>query len=214
MDGPTLALLSILGALAVGAVSPGPSFVLVARTSIAVSRRAGLAAAVGMGIGGVAFATLALLGLNALLAQVGWLHLALKVVGGLYLVHLALRIWRGAAEPIHVPDPAAAGVDTGGAWRAFGIGLATQISNPKTALVYGSIFAALLPAAPPAWVLLILPPAVFLIEAGWYAIVALAFSAGRPRAAYLRSKTWIDRLAASVIGALGVRLVVDAVEPS
>ncbi|OYD85136.1 LysE family translocator [Azospirillum brasilense] len=211
MDGSILALLSILGALAVGAVSPGPSFVLVARTSIAVSRRAGLAAAFGMGIGGVAFATLALLGLHALLIQVGWLYLVLKVAGGLYLVHMAVRIWRGAAEPVRVPDGAA---DSDGVLRSFGVGLATQISNPKTAIVYASIFAALLPASPPTWILLTLPPGVFLVETGWYAIVAVAFSAGRPRAAYLRSKAWIDRLAASVIGALGIRLVMDAARPS
>lgn len=211
MAGSVLALLSILGALTVGAVSPGPSFVLVARTSIAVSRRAGLAAAVGMGIGGVVFATLALLGLHAVLTQVGWLHLFLKIAGGLYLVHLAVRIWRGAAEPIRVPDGTA---DAGGVLRAFGIGLATQISNPKTAIVYASIFAALLPASPAAWVLLALPPAVFLVETGWYAVVAVAFSAGRPRAAYLRSKAWIDRVAASVIGGLGIRLVMDAAKPS
>lgn len=37
-----LVLFSILGALAVGVVSPGPSFVLVARTAIAGSRRAGV----------------------------------------------------------------------------------------------------------------------------------------------------------------------------
>ena len=211
MDGSVLALSSILGALAIGAISPGPSFVLVARTSIAVSRRAGLAAALGMGVGGVAFATLALLGLHALLTQVGWLYPALKIAGGLYLVHLAVRIWRAAPEPIRVPDGAA---EANGALRSFRIGLATQISNPKTAIVYGSIFAALLPASPPAWILLALPPAVFLVETGWYAVVAVAFSAGRPRTAYLRSKAWIDRLAASVIGALGIRLVVEAAKPT
>lgn len=211
MDGSVLSLLSVLGALVIGAISPGPSFVLVARTSIAVSRRAGLAAAFGMGIGGVVFATLALLGLHALLIQVGWLYLILKVAGGLYLVHLAVRIWQGAAEPIRVPDGTA---NSHGTLRSFGIGLTTQISNPKTAIVYASIFAALLPASPPTWILLALPPAVFLVETGWYAIVAVAFSAGRPRAVYLRSKAWIDRLAATVIGALGIRLVMDVAKPS
>lgn len=210
MDASVIALLSILGALTVGAMSPGPSFVLVARTSIAVSRRAGMAAALGMGVGGMTFAALALLGLHTLLTQVGWLYLALKVAGGLYLIHLAVRIWRGAAEPIRVPDGTG---EEAGLGRSFWFALATQLSNPKTAIVYGSIFAALLPSAPPAWVLLALPPAVFLIEAGWYTIVAVAFSAGRPRAAYLRSKAWIDRVAASVIGALGLRLAFEAARP-
>lgn len=89
------AILSIAVALTFGAMSPGPSFILVARTSLAVSRRDGLAAAVGMGIGGVFFSAIALLGLLAILTTVPLLHLALKILGGTYLVYLGYRIWRG-----------------------------------------------------------------------------------------------------------------------
>lgn len=49
-------LLGILAALTVGAMSPGPSFVVVARTAVSSSRADGLAAALGMGAGGLAFA--------------------------------------------------------------------------------------------------------------------------------------------------------------
>ncbi len=202
------AFFGIVGALAVGAASPGPSFVLVARTAIAVSRRDGLAAALGMGVGGVMFGGLALLGLTALLTQVEWLHLGLKLLGGGYLLYLAFRLWRGAAEPIRM-NGAAAGQRAGLA-GSFWLGLATQLSNPKTAVVYASIFAALLPPAPPAWIYAALPAAILGIECGWYAIVALAFSAERPRAAYLRSKTWLDRAAGAVMGMLGVRLLADS----
>jgi threonine/homoserine/homoserine lactone efflux protein len=69
----SLALFGILGALLVGAVSPGPSFVLVSRIAAKFSRVDGLAAAAGMGLGGAIFAALALLGLAAVLAQVAWL---------------------------------------------------------------------------------------------------------------------------------------------
>ncbi|MBK1837033.1 LysE family transporter [Azospirillum sp. YIM B02556] len=208
---PVLAFVSIAGAIAVGAASPGPSFVLVARTSIAVSRRAGLATAIGMGTGGVCFASLALLGLHALLSQVGWLYAGLKLVGGAYLLYLAVRIWRGAAEALVVADEGRTA--PAGLMRPLLFGLLTQLSNPKTALVYGSIFAALMPVEPPLWLFVFLPPAIFLIEAGWYAIVAVAFSAGRPRAAYLRSKRRVDRVAAAAIGGLGVRLMSDALPP-
>lgn len=56
-----IALFGILGALLIGAINPGPSFVLVARTAIAVSRRDGLATALGMGIGALIFGSLTLL---------------------------------------------------------------------------------------------------------------------------------------------------------
>lgn len=202
-----LPLFSIALAIALGAISPGPSFVLVARTAIAGSRRAGLGTALGMGLGGLTFATLALLGLIALLAQVAWLYLGLKILGGLYLIHLGWRLWRGAHAPLTV-DPAG---ETGtGFWRAVLLGLVTQLSNPKTAVVYAGIFAALLPAQPlPLWLVLALPAAIFGIEFGWYALVATAFSTGGPRRVYLNAKSWIDRLAGGVMAALGLRLVFE-----
>ena len=203
-----LSLLGVLAVLAVGAASPGPSFVMVARTSVALSRRHGLAAAAGMGVGGVCFATLAVLGLTALLMQVEWLYTAVRLLGGAYLMLLAWRIWRGAAAPLRVEggvDAAARSVA-----RSFWLSLGTQLSNPKTAIVYASIFAALLPAGAPLWAWAVLLPMVFLIEAGWYAVVAVVFSAAGPQAAYLRAKAWVDRAAAGVMGLLGLRLVAEA----
>lgn len=203
-----LAIAGILGALLIGVVSPGPSFVLVARTAVAVSRRDGLAAAVGMGLGGVIFGTLALVGLVAILARIEWLYFGKKLLGGFYLLYLAVGIWRGAKDPIVVPGSAAGGL--AGPGRSFLLALATQVSNPKAAIVYASVFAALLPPSMPGWTYITLPPLIFALETAWYAVVALAFSADRPRAAYLRSKVWLDRLAGTVMGLLGLRLITEA----
>jgi threonine/homoserine/homoserine lactone efflux protein len=204
---PVLAVIAILGALSIGVISPGPSFVLVARTSIAMSRRDGLAAAIGMGLGGVVFCLLALAGLTAVLATVEWLFAGLRLLGGAYLIYLGIMIWRGADAPIVVSDKVDAGVGRG---RSFIVGFMTQISNPKTAVVYASVFAALLPPSLPGWIYVVLPLLIFSIETVWYVAVALLFSAAQPRAAYLRAKRWIDRLAGIVMGLLGVRLVVEA----
>lgn len=199
----------ILGALLIGAVSPGPSFVLVSRIAITASRLDGLAAALGMGLGGALFGAVALAGLSALLLQVEWLYMTLKFMGGAYLLYLGIRIWRGASAPLAADLPAGSGRKS--VLRSFSFAFVTQISNPKTAIVYGSIFAALLPASPPQWLLLALPPMIFFVEASWYVIVALAFSASRPRAVYLHSKKWIDRVTGAVMGALGARLLVEAI---
>jgi threonine/homoserine/homoserine lactone efflux protein len=203
-----LSLVSVLGALLIGAISPGPSFVLVARTSMAASRIDGLFAAIGMGIGGAVFSVLVLLGLQAVLASVPWLYLALKLAGGLYLVYIATRIWRGAKEPI-VISRAEEGIPKS-VKRSFLLGLFTQLSNPKTAVVYGSVFAALLPHYLPLSATLSLPFLVFLVEAGWYSIVAFSLSSESSRAAYLRSKMHVDRVAAGVMGLLGLKLIAAA----
>jgi threonine/homoserine/homoserine lactone efflux protein len=208
-----LPLLGIFGTIVIGAMSPGPSFVMVARTAIAGSRGAGLAAALGMGLGGASFAALALVGLIALLMQVGWLYAGLKLAGGLYLLYLAVMIWRGARQPLRMSEDAAPAQGGGGLRRAFLLGLMTQLSNPKTAVVYAGIFAALMPETPPLWLALVLPAGVFVIECGWYAVVAIAFSAARPRAAYLSAKHWIDRLAGGVMGLLGLRMLYETAQP-
>lgn len=204
---PVLALLALLGTLLMGAISPGPSFVMVARIAAAGTRRDGFAAALGMGLGGVCFAVLALVGLQAVLMRVIWLYLALKLVGGAYLVYLAVRLWRGAPRPL-VTD--GTGPGAGSPRRAFWVALGTQLSNPKAAIVYTGIFAALMPADAPLWMQLAIPPLVFVVECGWYTVVGFVFSAARPRAAYLGAKAWIDRLAGGIIAGLGLRLIATA----
>jgi len=56
-------------------------------------------------------------------------------------------------------------------------------------------------------------PLIFLVETGWYAVVAAVFSAGGARAAYLGAKAWIDRSAGAVLGALGLRLIFETGRP-
>ncbi len=203
----TLALLTMTAAFTLGAMIPGPSFLLVARTALAVSRPAGLAAALGMGVGGVVFALVALLGLMALLAAVPVLYGLLKLAGGLYLLYIGWRIVRGARQPLSLDSLGQK--NNGSLWRAFALALATQLSNPKTALAYAGIFASLLPRDVPAAVLVGLPLLVFAIEFGWYALVTLVLSAPAPRARYLAGKAWIDRIAGSLMGLLGIKLLAD-----
>jgi threonine/homoserine/homoserine lactone efflux protein len=200
----------ILLALLAGVISPGPSFVQVARIAVARSRADGLAVALGLGLGAVVFAVLALAGLHAVLTAVPALYTALKLIGGLYLLWMAWAIWRGAKQPLALAGEAAAAPARRSLWQSFRLGLVTQLSNPKCAVVYGSVFAALLPAHFPLAASLLVALGVLLMETGWYVVVALVLSSAAPRTAYLRSKMAVDRTAAGVMGLLGGRLVLTA----
>ena len=204
----TAAIASILLALLIGAMSPGPSFVLVVRNAIGLSRRNGIATALGMGLGGMLFSAAALAGLYSLLTTVPVLYIAFKIVGGAYLIYIASKIWRSARAPMTMENPETH--RPRGFFHSFGVGVGTQLSNPKTAIFYSSIFASLLPAHPSFWSYVMLPPLIFIIEAGWYTLVALCFSTQRPRGLYLRSKVMIDRLAAGAMVALGLHLILSA----
>ncbi|WP_322091049.1 LysE family translocator [Burkholderia anthina] len=201
---PTLTLLSISGTLLLAAMSPGPSFVTVAQVSVSHTRSHGIAAAFGMGVGALVFAVLALAGFITLLAQVEWLYVSLRVAGGLYLLWMGLRMWRTAAHPLARVE-AASGTQSPA--RSFQRGLITQLSNPKTAVVYASVFSALLPAHPSHGLTFAIIPAVFFVESGWYCAVATGFASNGLRSLYLRGKVAIDRCAGAIVAALGAKLI-------
>jgi threonine/homoserine/homoserine lactone efflux protein len=203
-----LPLISILGVMSLGIMSPGPSFILVARTAVANSRADGLATAIGMGGAAIFFATLALLGLQAVLLSVPTLYMALKILGGAYLLYLAVVIWRGSKQTIDIQEGSYKKPSK--IYQSFKIGLITQLSNPKTAIFYGSVFAALLPEKVSVSMILILALMLFILEAGWYSIVALVLSSNAPRKVYLNSKAILDRVASLIIGGLGLKLIIDA----
>jgi len=201
-----LPLLGIALANLLAAVSPGPSVVLVVRTAIVGPRSAGLAAAAGMIVGSVVWAAAAIFGLALLFAELAWLYRAVQLVGGLYLVYIAVLIWRGAREPIALEG------GNGGMrrpWRAFWVALASQLSNPKVVVFFGSVFIALLPAHAPAWVWAATLAIIAFNETVWYGALALSFSAAPARRVYARIKLWLDRTVAGVLAALGLKLVLD-----
>ena len=175
-----------------------------------LSRPHGLATACGMGLGAGTFALLALSGLHAIFTAFPLAFLALKVLGGLYLLYLASLIIRHAASPLQMQN-AETGIESSiSKWQAFRQGLWTQLSNPKTAIVFASIFSALLPAQIPLWFYAVLPLCALLIDGSWYVLVAYILSAEAPRNAYLKYKTLIDRIAGTVMALLGLRLVFSA----
>ena len=187
-----------------GAISPGPTFVYVAKNSIAISRKHGLFTALGTGTGAALFGFLAVMGLQAILLAVPSAYLALKICGGLYLLWLAYKIIK------HAKDPMAQASDSSTVMsyqQAFRLGLITQLSNPKIAIILASIFTALLPKDIPTYFYFVLPILCFFIDAGWYSLVAVALSAEKPRRVYLKFKKVFDRVAGGVMTLLGLKLI-------
>lgn len=195
---------SIAVALMLGAMSPGPTSIYVAKNSIAISRKHGLFTALGTGLGAAIFGLLAVLGLQAFLLAVPSAYLALKICGGLYLLWLAFKIIKHAKDPIEADSSITKQMSLR---RAFTTGLITQLSNPKIAIVLASIFTALLPKEIPNYFYFALPILCFFIDAGWCSLVAITLSAEKPRRVYLKFKALFDRAAGAVMTVLGLKLI-------
>ena len=203
------ALVALLGLAVVhllAVASPGPSTVLVVQTAAVAGRRGGLVAAFAMMLGAVAWAAAALYGLQALFAQFAWLYRVFQVAGGLFLIYLALMMWRHAREPL--PEIAVAA--RGGDGQIFVRALLLQLSNPKIMVFFGSIFLSVLPQHMPGWMQAAVLALVAFDEFTWFALLALTFSGGKARAFYRRAKFWLDRTMGGALALLGLRLALSA----
>ena len=207
MTSELLTLATIGGLQMLAVISPGPSFLITARTAVASSRLDGMKVALGLGAGTVIWATAALLGLKAIFQAVPILLLAMKIGGALFLMWIAYKMFIHAAEPLSLEESANADQRS-----PFMQGFFCQIANPKVAVFFGSIFIALLPSQIPIWMVVALIAMVSFNEVWWYSAISLFFGAGPVRLFYLKAKKWIDRITGLFLGALGLKLLWGAFE--
>lgn len=201
-----VALLGLAVVHLLAVASPGPSTVLVVQTAAVAGRRGGLVAAFAMMLGAVAWAAAALYGLQALFAQFAWLYRVFQVAGGLFLIYLAVMMWRHAREPL----PEMSTVPRGSDGQIFMRALLLQLSNPKIMVFFGSIFLSVLPQHMPGWMQAAALALVAFDEFTWFALLALTFSGSRARAFYRRAKFWLDRTMGGALALLGLRLALSA----
>lgn len=194
--------LAVAALLTMGAVSPGPAVLMSARTGVTEGLRTGFFLATGIGLGAVFWAMLALSGLAVLFQIAPALLWAFKILGGLYLVWMAVGMWRGANVPL--PDRSEIPPRTAGS--AFRLGLFTQLSNPKPAVLLSAIFVGTVPPGTPASVLAALMTYLFVVETTWNTLVARLFSLERTRAGYISLKSTIDKTFGGLLAILGVKI--------
>lgn len=197
MDGQLLAFTGV----AAGMVAmPGADFTVVVRNAL-VSRRAGIACALGVTGGLLLHTALAVAGIAAVLTAVPALFRALQLLGGGYVLYLGVRtllaLRRSRAEAV---------VEAEAAGRPLRQGFVTNALNPKAPITFLSLLPQFVPAggsALPRTLLLAL--IVVVLALVWFPAVAVLVDRlgrwlRRPRAA--RAVTGVTGGALTVLGVL------------
>lgn len=197
----TLATIWLLHAAAL--LTPGANVLLVSHLAASGDRRAAACAAAGVAIGAGIWASAAVLGVSALFAGVPASRLALQFAGAAYLIHVAFRMW-------HAPSRPAVQHGRLSHRRALLAGLLTNLSNPKAALFFGSIFTAALPGHPGDALLVASIALVSANAMAWHLLLAVFFSRRRVQLAFAARRVALSRFAAAVVGAFGASLLVAA----
>ncbi|OZD81860.1 LysE family translocator [Rhodococcus sp. 05-2256-B2] len=199
-------LLSFAGVCFLLAILPGPDSFLVLRYSIG-GLKPGVAAAMGVAIGGLFWAVLVAVGLAAIVEQSATAYRVVKVLGGLYLLYLGVRAFRArrknkvAGGPL-VPVAASA-------WSAFGAGVLSCALNPKVGLFYLAVVPQFLNVVTFTGAM-----TLGLVEVIVAAVVMGVFSVLASRAVTLLRKPavtdWLDRISAGFLVALGIGTVASS----
>ncbi|WP_298431299.1 LysE family transporter [uncultured Jannaschia sp.] len=188
--------------------SPGPNVLAVIGTSMAVGRPSGMALALGVATGSFTWAMLTALGLSAVLATYASALLAIKIVGGLYLLWLAYKAFRAAAAHQDVDAKALAG-GRRTLWGYARRGYIIQMTNPKAALAWIAIISLGLAPGAPLWVGAVIVLGTFALSIVVHLLYAVAFSTPLMVAAYGRARRVIQATLGTFFAVAGLRLLTD-----
>lgn len=201
----TLSLwLSLVAICMMGAMSPGPSLAMVLKHSIHSGMKNGMLAALSHGVGVGFYAAASLLGLGALMLQFPTVYQVLVYLGAAYLAYLGVKIL--LAKPSD--DELQVAQQSGSAKQALQDGFAIAFLNPKLAVFFLALFSQFIdPANLTFKVGMIMCLTVFIIDTGWYLIVAALTELSKKRFAFTKPSPFFDKILAVIFIALAVRVV-------
>lgn len=180
--------LTLLLVCTLGAVSPGPSLLVVLNQALNGSRVHGLLTAVSHGAMVGVWALLTVIGLSQLLATLPWIEPLLTMVAILYLLFMAKGAWAGGSVQVDAQTNAKTSY-----WQAIRDGAVIATFNPKLMLFFIAIFAPFVgPEADFATkALLVTTP--WLTDTLWYIAVSVMLSSRQSLSVLTRYESPINK---------------------
>jgi RhtB (resistance to homoserine/threonine) family protein len=186
-------------------LTPGPDTAYILGRSIAQGREAGIASALGICVGSIFHTCAAALGLSAILATSALAFVAIKLLGGAYLIFLGIKMLLDRRKHLSLPTNFRRRTTA----AAFRQGVFTNILNPKVALFFLAFLPQFIDPASNMKVLAFLSLGLTFVTTGtiWCLILTWFASAVSER---LRGnetiEQWLNRAAGALFVFLGLRL--------
>lgn len=164
-------LIPYLGACFLLAIVPGPTVTVIVANALARGTGAGLAIVAGTQAGFLVMTLVVALGMQALVAFMGWAFDWIKLVGAAYLVWLGWKMWRSNGEL------GAASVEKTKSRMAMAVeGFLVILSNPKALIFLGAFLPQFVDVTKPTFPQVMILGVFFMLVAGStdaiYAVIA------------------------------------------
>ncbi|PRX11835.1 UNVERIFIED_ORG: threonine/homoserine/homoserine lactone efflux protein [Martelella mediterranea] len=197
-------LLPIALAFLIVAVSPGPANIATATLAMRSGRRVAMVFGAGLAVGLSFWGVVAATGMGALLQGSVYFLTGLKILGGAYLLYLAVQSARAA---VHGTVAVERFAGPGGHW--FRRGLLLNLSNPKAVLAWMAVLS--VGAEGGGHNMITATLVCMLIGLANYMFYAVAFSLSGVMAGYRRFSRAIEGAVAGLFATAGFGLLRSAV---
>lgn len=203
-------LLLVYTAYVIAAGSPGPSNMRIMGVAMHNGRRAALTLAAGVVSGSIFWGAMAATGVSAVLTRYAEALILLKIVGGLYLLYLALKAGKAAlasdAETAADARPNGAALSGADLYRR---GLLMHLSNPKSILAWIALVTLGLGPDSSWHTLAAILGGCAVLSVTIFCGYAIIFSTAPMVRLYRRARRWIEGLLAVCFGFAGLRLLLS-----
>lgn len=194
-------------------LSPGPDFVLVVKSAIKNNGKNAAGVALGIASANALYIVLCLIGVGSILAASIFIMVGLKIVGGLFLIYLAIQALRArktSYKNIDITDPTNSDVIKTTFLKEFVTGFMSGILNPKNLLFYLSLFTVVLT-----------PEIGFAFQLGlgiwmtikvflWDLSIIFLLSTRKVRSKFTKAAYYIDKVTGVLLGLIGFAIVKSA----
>ena len=198
-------ILSLGGLHYLAVMAPGPDFVLVSKNALTHSQKMGVFTALGIGLGILIHISYSLAGLGQLIIHAPKVFRVIQILGGIYLLWIALQSFRSKESKESLNFEKREKELT--FLKAMRMGFVTNILNPKVGLFFVSIFSQFINEQTPIPTKAIVGLEIFFLTVFHFTLVSYGIGHRLIKERYLRYETYIDRLFALILFALGLKIM-------
>ncbi|WP_330110555.1 LysE family translocator [Methylophaga thalassica] len=191
-------------------LSPGPDFVLVVKSAMKGHRKNAIGVALGIATANAVYIGLCLVGVGAILAASVSLMIALKIIGGLFLLYLAfhaLKAPKSAYRELTVTSANNTELAKISFIKECITGFMSGILNPKNLLFYLSLFTVALTPEVSLGFKILLGVWMTLIVFCWDVAIIYLLSKQTVRNKFTRLSFYIDKATGVILGTIGFNIV-------
>ncbi len=193
-------------------LSPGPDFVLIVKSAIKNGGKKSIGVAAGISSANALYIALCLIGVGSILAKSATVLIVLKVMGGLFLIYLAiqaLRAKKDSYKELALVETNDRQSDT--TWLSeFITGFMSGILNPKNLLFYLSLFTVVLTKDINLSFKMTLGIWMTTVVFFWDVAIIYLLSTSRVQSKFSKVAYYIDKLTGAILGMIGFSIVRSA----